>query len=204
MVDSTKKALICIHSNFLGMKFSHKKYVILITAGSAKGPIAKINVEASSSRISYAIKGSRSLVDIDNGGKLKLVKKLDDKMAVAINNTGITVIARKQRTLEETSTTIIIIVLPVNFGDQFVSQVKIENESAKKNKQPKYPRITPRALLRFLRKPSQTAERIALSQLKLETKIMKIKKKIKQIFGKPDKKMGITYCPKRRYFHNNA
>ncbi|XP_028394086.1 uncharacterized protein LOC114518308 [Dendronephthya gigantea] len=133
--------ILCAGNTFLlseGMKFLHKKYVILITAGSAKGPIAKIKVETSSSRISYGIHGSRSLVDIDNRGKLKLMKKLDNNVAASINNTAITVTAKKQGTSDKASTTVIIIVLPVNFGDQFVSQIKMEAESKEKNKQPKY------------------------------------------------------------------
>ncbi|XP_028416035.1 lactoperoxidase-like [Dendronephthya gigantea] len=195
--------ILCAGNNFLlseGMKFSHKKYVILITAGSAKGPIAKIQVETSSSRISYGIKGSRSLVDIDNHGKLKLMKKLDNKMAASINNTAITVIAKKQGTSEKASTTVIIIVLPKNFGDQFVSQIKMEAKSKEKNKKPKNTRITPRDLLRFLRKPSQTAKQMALSTLKLETKVMKIKQKIRKIFAALFGKDSVI----KVYLHINA
>lgn len=180
---------------FIGMKFSHKKYLIVLTAGSNKGPVAKIKVEASTSSISYSITGARSLVDINNSGKLKLMKNLNAKIASALNNTEITIVASKQGTSEKASTIVIIIILPLYFGDQYIPQIAMEEDSSVKEKQSQYKHITARVLLRFLRRPSQTARRIALAQLKLETKIMKIKKMIIKRIGKQTASENPKYYP---------
>jgi hypothetical protein len=177
------------------MKFSHKKYLIVLTAGSNKGPVAKIKVEASTSSISYSITGARSLVDINNSGKLKLMKNLDAKIASALNNTEITIVASKQGTSEKASTIVIIIILPLYFGDQYIPQIAMEEDSSVKEKQSQFKHITARVLLRFLRRPSQTARRIALAQLKLETKIMKIKKMIIKRIGKQTASENPKYYP---------
>ncbi len=166
------------------MKFSHKSYVIVLTAGSDEGTVATIKVEAPSSSIFYSISGAGSLLDIDNSGKLKLMKKLDNKIAGALNNTKITVVASNQGTWKKTSTTVSIIILPLYFGDQYIHEVSMVKDSIVKENPRSVERITPLALLRFLRRPSQTAKRIAMAQLKVETKILEIKKMILQIIGK--------------------
>ena len=166
------------------MKFSRKKYVVVLETGLDKAPFAKINVKPSTFSVSYSLSGAHSLVDIDSGGKLKLMKKLDNRTAATLNNTDIKIVATKQGTNEETSTIVNIIILPVHFGDQYIPLVAMEKDAIVKDNRPQYQRITSRALLRFLRRPSPTSKKIALAQLKLETKILQIKQKIIKRIGK--------------------
>jgi hypothetical protein len=167
---------------FSGMKFSHKKYLVVLETGLDKGPFAKINVEPSTFSVSYSLKGAGSLLGMDKSGKLKLMKKLDNTFTATLNNTEITIVA--QGTYEETSTIANIIILPLHFGDQYIPQVPMKRDAIVKENHPRYQRITSQALHRFLRRPSPTAKRIALAQLKLETKVSQIKQKIIQRIGK--------------------
>ncbi len=169
---------------FLGLKFSHKTYVIMLNAGSDKDDVvATIQVEAPTSRTCYSISRVDSLVDINNSGKLKLKRKLNKRNTAQLKIRRIRVVANNRGTSEKTSTTVIIIILPPCFGNEYIKKVKMVKDPIGKEKT-RFVHITPLALLRFLRRPSPTAKKIAMAELKVETKISEIKKKIMQEYGK--------------------
>ena len=168
----------------LGIKFSHPDYIIVLTAGSDKGPVAKIEVEESASDITYDLEDLEGpqLLDFGNNGKLNLLKKLDDTVTAEFKNKKFKLTAHKLTNGHTASASVKIVVLPSCYGDKFVPLVKMEQDLNGKGSA--FEKITPRALLRFLRQPSETGRKIALAELKLQRKIAKIKKMIALEIGK--------------------
>ena len=118
---------------------------------------------------------------MNNRGTLSLLKKLDETVAAEFKNKKFKL--KGKLTNGQTAFAFVkIVVLPSCYGDKFVPLVKMEQDSVVKGSL--FTKITSRALLRFLRKPSETGRKIALAQLKLQRKIAKIKSMIAQEIGK--------------------
>ena len=150
----------------------------MLTINTGKGPVAKINVERNTSPITYSRAGTSKLVDIRNG-KVNLKKKLDESNAAELNNTKITI-----PTSGGTTTSVVIFILLLYFGDNFVDLVEMRSNSKDKRSHHSLRPITPIALLRFIRRPNEKARKITMAQQDLEMKIAKIKKLILKLLGK--------------------
>ena len=121
-------------------------------------------------------------MDLDNRGTLSLLKKLDETVAAEFKNKKFKLKGLKSTNGHIAFAFVKIVVLPSCYGDKFVPLVKMEQDSVVKGSL--FTKITSRALLRFLRKPSETGRKIALAQLKLQRKIAKIKSMIAKEIGK--------------------
>ena len=164
--------------DFAGKESSDKKYVVVLSIDSGKGPVAKINVETRTSTISYSRPRASNLVEIRNG-KVNLKRALSPTIAATLNNTKITI-----TTSGRSSTIVIIVILPLYFGDDFIDLVQMKSNSKSKTSLYSLKPITPLALLHFIRRPNEKARKITMAQQNLESKIMKIKKIIFKRLGK--------------------
>ena len=149
----------------------------MLTIKTGKGPVAKINVQRNTSPITYSRAGAKKLVNIRNG-KVNLKKKLDKSNAALLNNTKITISKS-----DGTTTSVVIVILPLYFGDNFVDLVKMRSNSKRKKIHHSLRPITPIVLLRFIRRPNERARKITMAQQDLEIKIAKIKKLIFKSLG---------------------
>ena len=175
---------------FLGLKFSARKYVFILTMGTSNGEMGKVRVQRSSANVVYSILGKTPLIDIDKAtGKLALLKDLDEIAAVQFNNTQVTIQAATNDQSEMANTNVIIIILPLSYGDNFAHQAMQKARAVVKTnhifKSGKF-KITANALHRFLRKISRSdpAKGISMAQTRVERAIQIIKRKIILLFSK--------------------
>lgn len=175
----------------LGTRFSHPRTLIVLTARSKEGAIANIRVMGVRKGVTYDSSDISPLINLDATGKLNLTADLDDVNTAKLNNTKFTVVAKKRGSPQASSTSVTVIILPLFFGDQFIPQVRMMKVSQKKNHPNKD--ITAGELLSFLRRSSRKARKILRAHLTLETRVMKIKKKIARTFGKEKREIFLTY-----------
>lgn len=171
---------------FFLVKFEAEKYVILMTSGTPKGKIGGLKVDNSidSSAVEYSRLDTTSLIDIGKyTGRLSLLEDLDNVFTAQLNNSELTFVATLNA--KTAHTTVVSIVLPLGFGDQFVHHVIEAVSTSVKSNHILYENITPSSLLRFLRKinSGDPEEANSIAEVKIQNAIAMTKREVISLYG---------------------
>ena len=157
---------------------------------TSKGRMGKVRVQGSSANVVYSFLKKTSLINIDKAtGKLKLLIDLDKKATDKFNNTEVTIQAATNDQSEMAKTKVIVIIIPLSYGNKFVRKaIKKATAVVKANTilKSRKSKITANTLHRFLRKISRSdpAKGISMAQTRVERAIEILKTKIILLFSK--------------------
>ena len=159
--------------------------------GTLKGKMGKVGVQIGSAKAVYSFLERTSLIDIDKAtGKLTLLKDLNKKAAAIFNNTQIKIQATTNDQSKTARTKVVIIILPLGYGDHFAHQAMLKAKAVVKTNNILMPgqrkKFTAAVFHRLLRKifSGDQAKEIAMAQMKLEKAIEMTKSKIILLFSK--------------------
>ena len=167
-------------------------------------------MEGDGSGVSYRLQGKTGLLRINDGGRVELLRTLGSTITRQLNKAEFTIRAFKRGTRQRAETRLIIVVLALHFGDEFidrVSKIQVSTEEGHARR-----KMSPLSLLHFLRHPTGEAKKIGMAELVWELKIAKIKYLILDGIGKQhyflkivtrrvrkDLQFCHTWCPKKVY-----
>ena len=113
-----------------------------------------------------------------------MLKDVDNVVAAQLNNVEITFEATSNA--EKANTKVVIVIVPLHFGDQFVQPILEIVKTSVKSNHISYQHITASSLLRFLRRinDGDPAKGVSEAEVKIEKAIALTKLKIIALYSK--------------------